>query len=348
MEQVSTNKKVKRPENLDKRVFFCVDFPADNFIYNNNLLWLNIYQKQILKKPRWFFEFDILGSGNTESILEFTKDNISQIIHLFESKPFDWKGKIKNNNPRLILYRYLKLSDAIYVANQVAEFTYKSYNNLEQQYLIEEIYKDQNTYSNDNENLMICSFNSEDENLMISIFDENFYPADWDNFYFMIGKPTFIKLKVINDTEQQIEELPIENQDNNNSEQTAENLFPDEIDQSISNVDQNIQYKEGSTSKVLVNAYERNPQARKKCIEYYGTSCYVCGFNFGKVFGKLGEGFIHVHHLKPIAEIGEEYEINPIEDMRPVCPNCHAMIHRRIPLLSIEEIIAILQQSQNN
>ena len=71
-------------------------------------------------------------------------------------------------------------------------------------------------------------------------------------------------------------------------------------------------------------------------------SCSVCNFNFGQVFGKLGEGFIHVHHLRPISEIGEEYVVDPIEDLRPVCPNCHAMIHRRSPPLSIQEIKNLL------
>ena len=69
------------------------------------------------------------------------------------------------------------------------------------------------------------------------------------------------------------------------------------------------------------------------------------GFNFGKVFGELGEGFIHIHHLRPLSEIGEEYKVNPVEDLRPVCPNCHAMIHRRSPPLSIEEVKMLFTSS---
>lgn len=102
---------------------------------------------------------------------------------------------------------------------------------------------------------------------------------------------------------------------------------------------------EGETSRVIVNSYERNPKARKKCIEHYGESCFACGFNFGEVFGELGKGFIHVHHLIPISEIGEEYEVDPIKDMRPLCPNCHSIIHRCEPLLSLEELKSILNQS---
>ena len=107
-------------------------------------------------------------------------------------------------------------------------------------------------------------------------------------------------------------------------------------------------FREGAVRQVLINVYERNPEARKKCIEYYGLSCFVCDFNFGKAFGDLGEGFIHVHHLKPLSEIGEEYKVNPIEDMRPVCPNCHAMIHRQASPLSIDQVKATLKQSKRD
>lgn len=93
---------------------------------------------------------------------------------------------------------------------------------------------------------------------------------------------------------------------------------------------------EGRVRQVLVNSYERNPKARAKCIAHYGAVCSVCSFNFGKAYGKIGEGFIHVHHLKEISSIAKEYEVDPIEDLRPVCPNCHAMLHTQRPALTIE------------
>jgi hypothetical protein len=102
-------------------------------------------------------------------------------------------------------------------------------------------------------------------------------------------------------------------------------------------------FKEGAAKQVTVNAYERNPEARKACIAHYGTGCTVCGFNFGKVYGELGEGFVHVHHLRDLATIGEEYEVNPIDDLRPVCPNCHAMLHRKVPAMTIEELKGIIR-----
>lgn len=118
-----------------------------------------------------------------------------------------------------------------------------------------------------------------------------------------------------------------------------QNFFPEEI---LSDYSKNL--FEGAKKAINVNAYERNPEARKECIKKYGTICCICGFDFKKVYGKLGEGFIHIHHIKPISEIGKEYKINPINDLRPVCPNCHAMLHIRKNILSIEELKNILSK----
>lgn len=98
------------------------------------------------------------------------------------------------------------------------------------------------------------------------------------------------------------------------------------------------EFIEGTSYQTMINKYERNPFARNKCIEHYGTSCIVCGFAFDKIYCDIGQGFIHIHHLTPISEIKTEYKLNPVNDLRPVCPNCHAMIHRRKPALTIDEL----------
>ena len=85
---------------------------------------------------------------------------------------------------------------------------------------------------------------------------------------------------------------------------------------------------EGAVTTVLVNRYERSATARRKCIEHYGAICAVCSLDFKSTYGQIGEGFIHVHHVVPISSIGETYILDPIEDLVPVCPNCHAMLHR--------------------
>jgi len=97
-------------------------------------------------------------------------------------------------------------------------------------------------------------------------------------------------------------------------------------------------YSEGTVNQVSVTKYERNPFARKECLDYYGFSCSVCDFNFEKYYGSIGFKFIHVHHLTQVATIKQEYKVNPIKDLRPVCPNCHAMLHKQNPPLTIDEL----------
>lgn len=103
---------------------------------------------------------------------------------------------------------------------------------------------------------------------------------------------------------------------------------------------------EGSVRQVLVSVYERNSKARDACKAHYGSTCSVCGFDFGKTYGELGNGFIHVHHLKEISSIAREYEVDPIKDLRPVCPNCHAMLHASRQAISIEKLQQILTKQE--
>ena len=121
------------------------------------------------------------------------------------------------------------------------------------------------------------------------------------------------------------------------TELTADEPLPDEIPTS-----KHEQLFEGAKRIITVNAYERSSKAKQLCIKYYGTTCIICKFDFEKRYGEHGKDFIHVHHLTPIADIGEHYEVDPIEDLRPVCPNCHAMLHRIEPLLTIDELKSML------
>ena len=103
------------------------------------------------------------------------------------------------------------------------------------------------------------------------------------------------------------------------------------------------EYREGTVRQVPVNIYERDRAARQACIGHYGPTCVVCGLLFEERYGILGAGYIHVHHLVPISEIGPNYKVDPLEDLRPICPNCHAMIHQRHPPFSIEDIRGTLR-----
>lgn len=101
-------------------------------------------------------------------------------------------------------------------------------------------------------------------------------------------------------------------------------------------------FKEGAVKSIISKRYERNPQARLLCLESNGCSCKVCKFNFKDTYGELGQDYIHVHHIIPISTIGKEYEINPKTDLMPICPNCHAMIHKVTPPLLIDELQALM------
>ena len=97
-------------------------------------------------------------------------------------------------------------------------------------------------------------------------------------------------------------------------------------------------YTEGSVRQVEVNVYERDRTAREACIRHYGLACVVCGLVFEERYGDIGSDYIHVHHLVPISEVGENYQVDPIRDLRPICANCHAMVHRRSPPVPVEEL----------
>lgn len=96
-------------------------------------------------------------------------------------------------------------------------------------------------------------------------------------------------------------------------------------------------FTEGKKTTIPVNRHERNKKARDACVEYHGPSCCVCSFDFETFYGEVYKGFIHVHHIVELSSIQGEYNVDPETDLRPVCPNCHAIIHSRVPCLSIEE-----------
>jgi hypothetical protein len=103
-------------------------------------------------------------------------------------------------------------------------------------------------------------------------------------------------------------------------------------------------YVEGAIRQVSVNAYERNRDAVRKCKQYHGACCIICKFDFGSVYGPEFDGFIHVHHLRPLSEIGREYIIDPKKDLKPVCPNCHAVIHHGGKLRDIDEVRRLINK----
>lgn len=89
---------------------------------------------------------------------------------------------------------------------------------------------------------------------------------------------------------------------------------------------------EGTARSIISTRYERNRRARAICLAYHGKTCKACGVNFERDYGKEFSEIIEVHHIIPISEIGESYVVDPINDLMPLCPNCHAIVHLRTRL----------------
>jgi len=108
------------------------------------------------------------------------------------------------------------------------------------------------------------------------------------------------------------------------------------------NPDEVLGFPEGAVSQVLVNKYERDPRNRQEAIAIHGKSCKACGFNFQDKYGHLGDEYIIVHHVVPVSQMGNGYRVDPARDLITLCANCHAMVHREDPPLSVEKLKQIL------
>ena len=107
-------------------------------------------------------------------------------------------------------------------------------------------------------------------------------------------------------------------------------------------------FPEGSLERVEVNRYERDRRARKACLNHWGHRCVVCRFSFAERYGPLGEDYIHVHHTVELSLAPPDYQVDPVTDLRPVCPNCHAMLHRTRPATTVEGLKRLLRPDSAN
>ncbi len=174
--------------------------------------------------------------------------------------------------------------------------------------------------------------------------------SDWGNFYGLVqfypcalwDRSGYVIFA--NEHELQIPEISVSKKINipkrisslNNYKRVISNAqIPEELSEES-------EYREGAVQSIKVNRYERDKKARDVCLSHYGYVCQVCHVKLSDIYGAIAKDLIHVHHIKPISEIGESYEVNPISDLIPVCPNCHAVIHLKIPPYSPSELVAIL------
>lgn len=103
-------------------------------------------------------------------------------------------------------------------------------------------------------------------------------------------------------------------------------------------------YVEGALRDVQMQRYERSPAARQACLARYGYDCFACGANLQRRYRGLQVELIHVHHEEPLAANPGPREVDPVAEMKPVCPNCHVVIHSKSPPYSIAELRQMLRE----
>ncbi|WP_456598656.1 HNH endonuclease [Blastococcus sp. SYSU DS0616] len=87
-------------------------------------------------------------------------------------------------------------------------------------------------------------------------------------------------------------------------------------------------YEEGAPLSIASRRYERSSAARDACIKVHGCKCAVCGLVFADRYGQIGRDYIQVHHVVPLHVGASTRLVDPARDLRPVCANCHVMLHR--------------------
>lgn len=108
------------------------------------------------------------------------------------------------------------------------------------------------------------------------------------------------------------------------------------------------EFFEGRPIAIQTTRYERSVGARSTCLSHHGYTCLACGFNFGKTYGPVATHYVQVHHLKPLAAMGSAGACDPINDLAPLCANCHAVAHFRNPPYSVEELRSFINKEHKS
>ncbi|HQZ65383.1 MAG TPA: HNH endonuclease [Planctomycetaceae bacterium] len=104
------------------------------------------------------------------------------------------------------------------------------------------------------------------------------------------------------------------------------------------------QLTEGEIQQTLRTFRSRSSIARQACISKHGTSCSVCGMDFGETYGPECTGYIEVHHRDPLSTASGPRSVNPYTDLVPVCPNCHRAAH--LLDITVEELRRVWEANQ--
>ncbi|WP_156390437.1 HNH endonuclease [Rhizobium sp. Root1203] len=102
--------------------------------------------------------------------------------------------------------------------------------------------------------------------------------------------------------------------------------------------------EEGGKKVVYGTRFERDPKLRNEAVRIHGTQCLACEMDLKSVYGEVANGFVHIHHRKPLSATGRTI-VNPKTDLVPLCPNCHSIAHLGNSLRSVNVIRALLGKS---
>lgn len=109
------------------------------------------------------------------------------------------------------------------------------------------------------------------------------------------------------------------------------------------------EFAEGERSRREAAFFKRNPRLRAEAIATYGYKCRGCLKTLSEIYGRIGEGYIEIHHLNPLgerSESGSEVVNTTVADVIPLCANCHRMVHRRRPALTLDELQDAMREQQ--
>jgi 5-methylcytosine-specific restriction protein A len=103
-------------------------------------------------------------------------------------------------------------------------------------------------------------------------------------------------------------------------------------------------FQDAPEGRILTRLHKRRERnrklvARKKAQTMKSKNalaCEACGFDFKKKYGDRGDGFIECHHTKPLETLTAGHRTH-LNDLALVCSNCHRMIHRGRPWLSMDQ-----------
>ena len=112
-----------------------------------------------------------------------------------------------------------------------------------------------------------------------------------------------------------------------------------------------LEFAEGERFQRESSFFRRNPGLRQAAIERFGLGCVACKIEFGEIYGAAGDGYIEIHHLNPLAErkdiaLGVP-KMTSVDDVVPLCANCHRVVHRQQPVMSIAKLKSSLDLAKH-